>query len=211
LNGELLNLAGEDSAYVWFKWGETESYGNETASSTMDSTGTFNASLSGLEQGQTYHFIAMAGNDNGTSSSIDLYFTTIDGCGSHNISGWAWSENIGWVSFSCENCDSDNNGYVDSGACGGDNSSTFSIDYGVDMDINSGVLSGYAWSENIGWVSFNYSETGAPPGSPDYSSSGYIARTSTSTFEASGWARALAASSTYSGGWKGWIKLRKEE
>jgi hypothetical protein len=211
LNGELLNLAGEDSAYVWFKWGETESYGNETASSTMDSTGTFNASLSGLEQGQTYHFIAMAGNDNGTSSSIDLYFTTIDGCGSHNISGWAWSENIGWVSFSCENCDSDNNGYVDSGACGGDNSSTFSIDYGVDMDINSGVLSGYAWSENIGWVSFNYSETGAPPGSPDYSSSGYIARTSTSTFEASGWARALAGSSAYSGGWKGWIKLRKEE
>jgi len=211
INGELISLAGEDSAYVWFKWGETESYGNETASSTMSSIGTFNASLSGLEQGQTYHFIAMAGNDNGTSSSIDLYFTTIEGCASHNISGWAWSENIGWVSFSCENCDSDSNGYVDSGACGGDNSSTFSIDYGVDMDINSGVLSGYAWSENIGWVSFNYSETGAPPGSPDYSSSGYIARTSTSTFEASGWARALAASSTYSGGWKGWIKLRKEE
>lgn len=52
-----------------------------------------------------------------------------------NVSGYAWSENIGWISFN-------------STSSGG------GIDYGVDVDISTGDFSGYAWSENIGWISF---------------------------------------------------------
>jgi hypothetical protein len=36
----------------------------------------------------------------------------------HNISGWAWSDAVGWISFNSENCDVDDNGFVDL-ACGG--------------------------------------------------------------------------------------------
>lgn len=55
-----------------------------------------------------------------------------------NVSGWAWSSNIGWVSFNCTN----------------DNSCAQS-NYGVNMDRSTGLFSGYAWSPNIGWISFN--------------------------------------------------------
>jgi len=52
-----------------------------------------------------------------------------------NVSGWAWSESIGWISF---------NNTSGGGA----------TDYGVDVDSTTGVFSGYAWSENIGWINF---------------------------------------------------------
>ncbi len=63
---------------------------------------------------------------------------------SHNINGWAWSSNIGWVSFNCTN---------DSPPCVNSN-------YGVNVDLITGHFSGYAWSSNVGWISFN--EIGAP-------------------------------------------------
>jgi hypothetical protein len=67
------------------------------------------------------------------------------------ILGWAWSENIGWIAFNCESDGSDGYG-VDSCTDGGD--------YGVSVimdpeDNNFGYVSGYAWSSNLGWMSFN--------------------------------------------------------
>jgi len=95
-----------------------------------------------------------------------------------NVSGWAWSENIGWISF--------NN------TTGGGG-----VNYGVNIG-SDGIFSGYAWSENIGWISFNQSElSGCPSGT-------CRAEVNLSNYEVSGWARALA----YGGGWDGWIKLR---
>jgi len=99
-----------------------------------------------------------------------------------NVSGWAWSENIGWISF---NCTTD----PDSGPC-------VSSNYGVNIDEVTGNLTGYAWSENIGWIHFD--PTGAYPETPAYS-----ARLDLVTNEFKGWARALA----YGGGWDGWIKM----
>jgi len=96
-----------------------------------------------------------------------------------NVLGWAWSENIGWISF--------NNTSGEGG-----------VNYGVHIDSN-GIFSGYAWSENIGWISFNQTElSGCPSGvcraEVDLLSHG---------LEVSGWARALA----YGDGWDGWISL----
>ena len=102
-------------------------------------------------------------------------------CTDHTFLGWAWSENVGWVSFSCKN-------------------TSTTIDYGVDKDPSTGLLSGQAWAGNIGWISFNSAElAGCPSGACE-------ARMSNSTYAISGWARALAASSSASG-WDGWIKL----
>lgn len=98
---------------------------------------------------------------------------------SDNVSGWAWSENIGWISF--------NN------TTGGGG-----VDYGVNIEPD-GNLSGCAWSENIGWIDFEPS--GPYPSSPNYS-----AKVDLDTKELSGWARALA----YGDGWDGWIKFKKD-
>jgi len=98
----------------------------------------------------------------------------------HNISGWAWSDNIGWLSFNCNN----------EALCG-------SVDYGVDM-ANDGTLSGYAWSNNIGWVSFNQSELSGCPSSP------CIASVDPTTGAMSGWIKALSADGN---GWDGWVSL----
>lgn len=103
----------------------------------------------------------------------------------HNVSGWAWSENIGWVSFNSS----------DSGAGGG-------ADYGVNIDESTGVMSGYAWSENIGWISFNAADLASCP------SGACEAKVDTAcaggNCEVSGWARVLANG----GGWTGFVSLR---
>ena len=60
-------------------------------------------------------------------------------CGFHNVSGYAWSGNTGWISLSC--------------------SSGGSIDYGLNVDFESGTpnvdVTGYAWSSNLGWLNFD--------------------------------------------------------
>ncbi len=119
-------------------------------------------------------------------------------CEYHNVYGWAWSDNIGWISFSCGNCDSDFDGNLDGGSCG----SGSSADYGVDVDVFTGLFSGYAWSENIGWISFEPADVNVAdcPDSP----ASCQAEIDLSTRVVSGWAKALVAA----GGWDGWIKLR---
>lgn len=56
------------------------------------------------------------------------------------FSGWAWSSNIGWISFNCTNTNS----------CG-------TVDYGVTVVGDSAIqpLSGWAWSPNVGWIDFS--------------------------------------------------------
>ncbi|XOB42633.1 MAG: PKD domain-containing protein [Candidatus Nealsonbacteria bacterium] len=95
-----------------------------------------------------------------------------------NVSGWAWSENIGWISFN-------------NTSGGGD------IIYGVNIDFSTGVFSGYSWSENIGWISFNEAGlVGCPSGTCQ-------AKLDFSTKEVSGWAKALDIDS--------WIRLRNTD
>ncbi len=115
-----------------------------------------------------------------------------------NVSGWAWSSNIGWISFNDTN-----------GGSGGGN-------YGVTADSGPSLiknLSGYAWSPNIGWISFNAGHTAGCPGTTD--NTDCAPKMNLATGEVSGWARACAG--TVSGdcvgvsrvdGWDGWISLR---
>ena len=149
-------------------------------------------------------------------------------CEYHNVWGWAWSDNIGWISFSCQNCDADLDGNLDGGSCG----SGSSVDYGVDIceegDTRSicsgesaGTILGGAWSRGtdteiggVGWISFNRSETGAPPSDDPCPDGSCIARldldgtTCGEVGQVCGWARALAPKGDpNAGGWDGWIKL----
>jgi hypothetical protein len=54
----------------------------------------------------------------------------------NELLGYAWSENLGWISLNCQNDNS----------CGTSN-------FGV-RNNSEGNLSGYAWGENIGWINF---------------------------------------------------------
>ena len=124
------------------------------------------------------------------------------------VFGFAWSENIGWISF---NSASDGS----------------SIDYGVKIDTSTGNLSGYAWSENIGWISFNRSDTGPLPSSnpsddpcPDGTCIAKVddpGNLKIANVEIKGWARALSVCDSIPctssgpcsncGGWDGWIRF----
>lgn len=84
------------------------------------------------------------------------------------LTGWAWSETFGWISFNS----------TDTGAGGGP--------YAVSIN-SSGAWSGYAWSPNIGWISFN---------SADVSPCGSAGQLNTSTGAVTGWARALVYGGT---------------
>ncbi|MBI2636607.1 MAG: hypothetical protein HYW81_00210 [Parcubacteria group bacterium] len=74
-------------------------------------------------------------------------------CGFHNVSGYVWSRNSGWVSLNCN--------------AGG------TVDYGLDIDFESGdstePITGYAWSSNLGWLSMQptgpYPSWGSVPSS----------------------------------------------
>jgi hypothetical protein len=124
-----------------------------------------------------------------------------------NISGWAWTDTYGWISLNSIDCDKDNNGHKDV-FCGGDNTTGTVQNYGVNVSTTNrasggtGDFSGNAWSDNIGWVSFDRALTGNPPAAPFNGGVGTIAQVDWSTGKVTGWAKVLGATT-----WDGWIKL----
>ncbi|OGF19041.1 hypothetical protein A3G56_01515 [Candidatus Falkowbacteria bacterium RIFCSPLOWO2_12_FULL_45_10] len=83
----------------------------------------------------------------------------------HNVGGWAWADATGWVSFNCTNKACRNVGWQGQfcstdADCGGQAASCLNDctitgkNYGVNLDLNTGIFSGYAYSANSGWVSF---------------------------------------------------------
>lgn len=83
--------------------------------------------------------------DCGTTSIGDICAGAVDykvsNDGSGNLSGYAWNDVYGWISFDCHNTN----------GC-----STSS--YQVTIDSN-GNFQGYAWNDVIGWISFNCANT----------------------------------------------------
>jgi len=186
LNGNITNTGGENASERGFEWGTAPGvYTSNQTSLGSYGTGVFEEEISGLVPSTTYYFRAKARNSAGWGYGEEMSFPTsapaVVACQAHNVWGNAWSENIGWISFSCEN-----NTAIGAG-----------VDYGVDIDSVTGIFSGYAWSENIGWISFEPADlVGCPSGTCN-------ASLDLDTGAVSGWARALA----FGDGWDGWIGL----
>ena len=115
------------------------------------------------------------------------------------LMGYAWSSNIGWISFSCRN----------NSTCASDGG----VDYGVVVDASNRLV-GHAWSSNIGWIQF-----GGLSGFPSTGGNGggqarLIAGGANLLMD--GWARVCAvfqsgcsgALNANAGGWDGWISLK---
>ncbi len=108
----------------------------------------------------------------------------------NDVFGWAWSENIGWISFNSDNPET-----------------TANKPYKVTIDADTKEFSGYAYSENIDYISFNKSDLTDCP-------SGICEAKLEADNTVTGWARACAGtvnndcnSATRTDGWDGWIKL----
>jgi PKD repeat protein len=115
---------------------------------------------------------------------------------SDNVYGWAWSDNIGWISFNCYNDYNGTGGMGDTmeNRCAGH-------DYGVRIATSTGIISGDAYSDNIGWISFDATDTAGCPLAP---CAAQVAMSGAQKGQVSGWARALNSIGTD----YGWIKLR---
>ena len=70
------------------------------------------------------------------------------------LSGFAWSDSLGWISFNCSNmtmCVTDNSCPAGTAPC---STPSGGADYHVYID-GSGFFHGVAWNDAIGWISFN--------------------------------------------------------
>lgn len=85
---------------------------------------------------------ALASSDNGTISSSNKY---------------AWSENMGWINFACDNCSVNINDQYITGYAWSDNYGWINLSPSLAGVKNNGegILSGKAWGENSGWIDFS--------------------------------------------------------
>jgi len=81
LNGYRDSGAYNCDNYVWFEWGTTTSYGNETAKQEVSLDANFSETITGLTPGTTYHYravIDLCGHftSDGICYGDDMTFTT---------------------------------------------------------------------------------------------------------------------------------------
>ncbi len=99
----------------------------------------------------------------GNICSTSNYKVTNDGSG--NLSGWAWNDNYGWISFDCNN----------TGSCGSSNYRTY-------IDAN-GNFQNYAWNDSLGWISFNCDNYGGCSSSNYKVLSSWVATSAVATLD----------------------------
>ena len=75
LNGKLLEVGWEECT-VWFEWGLTESYGNETTHESFSLKWYFSAAITGLVPSELYHFRAVVQSGGNTYYGADTVFTS---------------------------------------------------------------------------------------------------------------------------------------
>ena len=117
------------------------------------STGNVNV-LSSQLQGYASSSAGVIALDCATSPSPGCtinYGVSNDGGG--NLSGWAWNDKIGWISF----CGNSSGGFS---TWNGTKWVCPSVPtYQVTISPSTGVFSGWAWNDVIGWINFNCSQT----------------------------------------------------
>jgi len=77
--GDLADMGGDSTTYVWFEYGQTTGYGQRTIEKTLTDTEFYCITVSGLIPSTTYHYRAVARNSADTSYGEDKTFTTLSG------------------------------------------------------------------------------------------------------------------------------------
>jgi hypothetical protein len=101
--------------------------------------------------------------------------------------GWGWnSVNTGWISLNATN------------------TNNTAHDFGVTFDEAKNIT-GYAWSDHLGWICFGSTCLGDPPGAPTTGWATYD--NSVSPPQLRGWARVYSLYTLTPSGQEGWISL----
>ncbi|HUC01491.1 MAG TPA: hypothetical protein VMA75_01140 [Candidatus Paceibacterota bacterium] len=87
-----------------------------------------------------------ATSPSGNICSSSEYDVSNDGSG--DLSGWAWNDEIGWISFYWGNA-SANSAATTTALC-----QSYGSYCGVSIN-GSGVFQGWAWNDDVGWIDFN--------------------------------------------------------
>ncbi|MFA4999585.1 MAG: hypothetical protein WC519_02585 [Parcubacteria group bacterium] len=144
----------------YFAWSDIVGWFDFYSTSSVDVN---SDELNGYAQfgpsGGPYNYLSLncATGPSGSSCTVP-YGVTNDSNG--NLSGWAWSDVLGWVSFDCHN--------PETGGSAPDYSCASSL---YQVKINpQGDFSGWAWNDTAGWISFNcnQTETGNQCGTSNY-------------------------------------------
>jgi len=119
------------------------------ASSTVNVNAT---QLTGYAKNDSLKDIALdCGTTPGGNICATSNFKVARNSSTGDLSGWAWNDSIGWISFNCS----------DPGVCG-------TSSYKVTVSTSTGAFTGWAWNDYVGWISFNCLNTGTC-GSSNYS------------------------------------------
>jgi len=122
------------------------------------STGNVNVSSSQLS-GYASSSVGSVSLDCATSPSGNICVTSnykVANNGGGSLSGWAWNDEIGWISFYWGNTSA--NPAVSSTSMCNTYSAPYSSWCGVTIN-SSGVFQGFAWNDVVGWISFNCNNT----------------------------------------------------
>jgi hypothetical protein len=101
----------------------------------------------------------------GSVCGTSNYHVMNDGNG--NLSGWAWNDTIGWISF-CGNASGGSTWNGSAWVC------PSSPTYKVTIDTN-GNFQGWAWNDTIGWIDFNCDNDSSCGSSNFYVASSWVA------------------------------------
>ena len=120
-------------------------------------------------------------------------FTPGAHAGTVSLSGWAWSPNIGWLSFNSTDAGTG----VTSGS-----SNAYNVYISTTTGSTVAPFGGYAWSPNIGWLSFNSADvTGCPSDGSVGAVSGCNPAIDLTTGSTTGWGRIISMENQDGGGW----------
>lgn len=170
-----------------------------------------------------------------------FFYKNVESSQFDNIEGFAWASDevfgsssrggISWISFNSADCDADGNNFIDGPSangrgylCGSDNASVAVNNYGVNLDINTGNIVGYAWSPIEGWIKFGgFNPAGELPVDSGVNATNVkVDFTGSSPYKVYGWARICAYAENpitcrgnsslnpFTGGMDGWISFNSE-
>jgi len=136
----LIGLIGPSIAFAATNIDSTYRYAWNDVIGWIDfyQTGNVNATSTQLS-GYATSSVGYIALDCATSPNGDICATSnfrVSNDGSGNLTGWAWNDAIGWISF-------------DSSTAGS------SYVYQVTISPSTGDFSGWAWNDIVGWISFN--------------------------------------------------------
>lgn len=119
----------------------------------IDFYGTLNVNVNKVQlNGYASSSVGYVSLDCATSPSGDICGTSnyqVLNDGNGNLSGWAWNDEIGWISF-----------------CGGSGTADCPGTNGYHVQVSqlnqtTSIFTGWAWNDLVGWISFNCDAGGA--------------------------------------------------